>query len=306
MNGFGICYNDIAFLCVIICTERVIFIKKSMNAWTVNRETGFEDMFRQLKDAGFEGIELNIDKEDSSAHSLYMSTDAKRLSELKYLSEQYSLPVVSISTSLYGGKLGSPDKAVRTEAQALLIKQLDCAAAFGADGILVVPGSTSGSGVSLLDAWKYSVEAMTELKGEIDARKIYVGVENVWNEFFTSPFDMCKFIDELGSAYVGAYYDVGNVVAFSTSENWIEVLGGRIKKIHFKDFKRASHLNSGGTWEDITKGSIRWDKVIAALHKAGFDGYLTAEVFKQNETQSFTDYYAEVSKQLGDVLSMLN
>lgn len=289
---------------MIICTERVIVIKKSMNAWTVDSETGFEEMFRQIKEAGFDGIELNVDREDSSAHSLKMSTDSKQLSEIKLISEKYGLPVVSISTSLYGGKLGSPDKTVRAEAQTILLKQLDCAAALGADGILVVPGGVSGGNVSLLEAWKNSFEALSELKSEIEAHGIYVGLENVWNEFFTSPFDMCKFIDELNCKYFCAYYDVGNVVAFSSTENWIEVLGSRIKKIHFKDFKRNGHLNSGGSWQDITKGDVKWNRVIAALRQAGYEGYLTAEVFKQDEEQSFTDYYDEVSKQLDTVLSM--
>lgn len=281
----------------------MIVIKKSINAWTVDRETGFEDMFRQVKEAGFDGIELNVDRENSSEHSLGMSNDSKQLADIKRISEKYGLPVVSISTSLYGGKLGSPDKAVRAEAQALLLKQLDCAAALGADGILVVPGVSSRS-VSLLEAWNNSLEALSELKGEIEKRGIYVGLENVWNEFFTSPFDMCKFIDELNCKYFCAYYDVGNVVAFSSTENWIEVLGSRIKKIHFKDFKRNGGINSGGTWQDITKGDVKWDRVIAALRKAGYEGYLTAEVFKQDEEQSFVDYYREVSKQLDDVLSM--
>lgn len=284
--------------------ERMIHIKKSINAWSVDGKTGFDEMFSLLKKAGFDGVELNVDKEDSSAHSLTMTTSTEQLSEIKRLSEKHSLPVVSISTSLYGGKLGSPDKTIREEAQAILKKQLECADALGADGILVVPGGISDD-VSLLEAWNNSKRALSELKDEIKERGIYVCVENVWNGFFTSPFDMCKFIDELDCDYIRAYYDVGNVVEFSTTEHWIEVLGDKIKKIHFKDFKRnGGRLHSGGTWEDITKGDVMWDKVVSELRRAGYDGYLTAEVFKQDDSQSFADYYSEVSKQLDAVLSV--
>ena len=38
-------------------------MKKSLNAWTVDSKTGFEQMFRELKEAGFDGVELNVDKE---------------------------------------------------------------------------------------------------------------------------------------------------------------------------------------------------------------------------------------------------
>ena len=34
---------------------------KSLNAWTVDASTGFAEMFRQVRAAGFDGIELNVD-----------------------------------------------------------------------------------------------------------------------------------------------------------------------------------------------------------------------------------------------------
>ena len=82
-------------------------MKKSLNAWTVAEETGFEQMFKELKEAGFDGIELNVDKEGHSAHSLTLSTTAEELADIKKLSEKYDLPVISISTSLWGGKMGT-------------------------------------------------------------------------------------------------------------------------------------------------------------------------------------------------------
>lgn len=61
-----------------------------------------------------------------------------------------------------------------------------------------------------------------------------------------SPFDMKAFIDGLGSPYIGAYFDVGNVVVTSAPEHWIEILGSRIFKIHVKDYKREGRIYSGG------------------------------------------------------------
>lgn len=86
-------------------------MKKSINAWSVAHGTGFEDMFAQLKAAGFDGIELNIDGDNSSRHSLTMGATDAELAEIKTLSDRHGLPVVSISTSLYAGgaKLGSAD-----------------------------------------------------------------------------------------------------------------------------------------------------------------------------------------------------
>lgn len=41
-----------------------------------------------------------------------------------------------------------------------------------------------------------------------------------------------RFLDEIGSDYVGMYLDVGNAVYIGYPEQWIEILGHRIKKLH--------------------------------------------------------------------------
>lgn len=68
--------------------------------------------------------------------------------------------------------------------------------------------------------------------------QIHIGVENVWNKFLLSPLEMRAFIDEIGSEWIGSYFDVGNVVYAGYPEQWIRILGKRIKKVHFKDFRR--------------------------------------------------------------------
>ena len=280
-------------------------MKKSINAWSVESSVGFEEMFAQIKAAGFDGIELNLDKEGSPAHSLTFSTSAEELAGIKAFSERYKLPVVSVSCSLYGTSMGSPQAEERAFAASVLLKQLECAKALGAAGILVVPGGMTDS-VTLKTAWENSLKTLAGLKDEINESKLFVGVENVWNQFFTSPFDMVSFIDALDSDFIGAYFDIGNVVAYSEPEHWIEILGERIKLIHVKDYKRKGGMNSGGEWADLLAGSINWAKVIPALKIAGFDGYLTAEVGKNNPEQSYPEFYAMVSAQLDSIIGINN
>ncbi|NLX93845.1 MAG: sugar phosphate isomerase/epimerase [Clostridiales bacterium] len=277
-------------------------MKKSINAWSVKFETPFEAMFTEIKAAGFDGIELNLDN-PGGAHALTFETTPAELAEIKALSEKYALPIGSISTSLYAGTMGSADEADRLLAGRILLRQLELAEALGATGILVVPGGPTDK-VSLKTAWENSISTMKALKKDIEAKKIFVGVENVWNCFFTSPFDMARFVDELDCKYIGAYYDVGNVAEFSDSENWIEILGSRIGKIHVKDFKRNNGAYSGGKWVDLLSGSVNWSKVVPALRAAGFDGYLTAEVGKDNQEQTYPDFYSMVSNQLQTIINI--
>lgn len=72
---------------------------------------------------------------------------------------------------------------------------------------------------------------------EIALNKVEIGLENVWNKFLTSPLEMRDFTDKVGSVYVGSNSDVGNVFFNGYPEHWIKILGSRIKKVQFKDYR---------------------------------------------------------------------
>jgi hexulose-6-phosphate isomerase len=278
-------------------------MKKSINAWTVDAADDFEAAFRAVKEAGFEGIELNVDRDGYSAHSITLEKGTD-LEALAGLSRKYSLPVVSISTSL-GGNTGLADRENRRRAHKVIRRQIECAKALNAGAVLSVPGGVSGD-LSLQEARGNSLECYRELGEEIAASGILVCLEQVWNGFFTSPFDMARFIDELDNPSIGAYFDVGNVLAFSWPEYWIEVLGNRIRRVHVKDFKRSGGLFQGGNWVDLGTGDADWRKVIAALRKAGFDGYLTAETSITESAVpgiTYPAYYKTVSEALGSIIT---
>lgn len=82
-------------------------MKKAIHAWTIPGDVSFEAMFASVSSAGFEGIELNLDKVGSSQHSLTMESGPDVFEHVLALTRQWNLPVCSISTSLYGGTLGS-------------------------------------------------------------------------------------------------------------------------------------------------------------------------------------------------------
>jgi len=282
-------------------------MKKALNAWTVDNSTGFEEMFKQLKEAGFEGIELNLDAVGSLSHSLTFDTTDSELEYIKSLSEQYNLEIVSISTSLLGEYgIGLPNEEMREMSKKVIRTQLRFAKALGAPGILVVPGGIQDQ-KSIAKAYETSMQTLKELGPEIEAAGLYVGVENVWNGFFMSPYDMMVFVDETKNPYVCAYFDVGNVVAFSWPEYWIEILGERAKFIHVKGFRRTGRsyggLNTGGTFVDLLDADIEWGAVTAALRTAGYDGYLTAELASPEKDSDFVDYYKGIASSLDKIIN---
>ena len=273
-------------------------MNKSLNAWTVEGSLPMEAMFEAVARAGFDGIELNVDA-PGAAHALSMETTEEDYAAIRGYEEKYGLPVVSISTSLSGGMSGIPEKW--EDARRLLRKQIEAAKALGAGGILTVPGGM-GHGRTLKTARENSIAFYKTVKDEIEASGIKVGLENVWNGFFLSPYDMTSMLDEIDSPAIGAYFDAGNMLAFSVSEYWAEVLAGRIVCVHVKDYKRYGGINSGGTWEDITHGSANWAEIIPALKKGGFDGYLTGEVGKADPDMSWDDYYKKVAGEIGEII----
>lgn len=276
-------------------------MKSAINAWSCPEKHDFETVFRSLKAAGFQGVELNVDGEDTpSAHSLTVNTTAAQLAEIRRLSEQYELPVVSVSTSQYGpDTLGADDRNGRDRARRVMEAQIRCAEALGADGILVVPGGI-GAQRSILRAWQNNQEALLSMRDLIEGTSVKVGLENVWNNFFLSPMEMARFIDELNIKNLGAYFDVGNVAIFSWPEYWIEVLGRRIVKIHVKDFVKSG--GNAGHFVNLLEGSIRWKQVVEALRRVGFDGCLTAELSAMPETPDYL--YRITNDALNEIIAM--
>ncbi len=285
-------------------------MKKSLNAWSVPDHVTFAEMFRELAAAGFDGVELNLDRPGHQVHSLTMDTTTEELAAIKQEADACGLEISGISTSL-GGRCGSNDPLVRKEQEQILLRQLELARALGADAVLTVPGGmdmtapalpNEAGTTSLREAHDNSLDFYRALKSRIEASGIQVGVENVWNGFFASPFHMAAFIDELDSPYIGAYLDVGNMLEFSAPEPWIEILGSRIKKIHVKDFKRSRGLFSGGAWVNLLEGDADWAGIMAWLREVGYDNCLTAElgVIAQKPT-----YLYEITSKALDIILAL-
>ena len=122
-------------------------------------------------------------------------------------------------------------------------------------------------------AWSRALEALRELAPEAARHRVVIGVENVWNRFLVSPLEMRRFLEEVGSPWVMAYLDVGNILRIGYPQDWVRTLGPRIKRVHVKDFKLASN-----TFVGLLEGDIDWKAVVAAFREVNYRGWWTAEV----------------------------
>ena len=178
--------------------------------------------------------------------------------------------------------LTSNNKETRNYAKDIVKKQLESAALLGADTILVIPGAVGvdfikdSEIVSYEKAYEYSLSALNELKDYAKKLNITIAIENVWNKFLLSPLETRDFIDKIDSPFVGSYLDVGNLIYIGYPEQWIRILGSRIKKVHVKDFNRSVGNLSG--FVELLSGDVNFPEVMKALNDIGYDDYLIGEL----------------------------
>lgn len=254
-------------------------MKKGINIWAFHDQTDLRRCMTLARETGFEGIELAYALEGPiNPHST--PEDMRAIAQL---AEEVGIEISSLATGvLWRFNLISEDDEERERAKAHVRKELELAGALGVDTALVVPGFTgpfqAGQPVvrDYAAAYERALESLRELGSVAEENGVYIGVENVWNKFLDSPFEMRDFIDRVGHPYVQCYLDVGNVLRTGYPEHWIRVLGPRIKKVHFKDYRTDVGTLHG--FVELLTGDVNYPAVMEALREVGYDGWCIAEI----------------------------
>lgn len=222
--------------------------------------------------AGAAGCELNL----GEAGAFSLETSASDLAAIRRAAEEAGVELPSIHCGLHWKyTLTDPDSAVRAKGVAVLSRTLEVGAELGCRVLLVVPGVVRPD-VPYAEAYARAQEGVSALARRAEALGLAIGVENVWNRFLLSPLEMARFIDEIGSPAVGAYFDVGNILLYGYPQHWIATLGSRIRAVHFKDYR--TDVPGGGGFVYLLQGDVPWKSCMAELRRTGYDGYVTAEL----------------------------
>lgn len=249
----------------------------AVNTWTFPQQTTPDRQLTLAAEAGFAGVELVLDADGP----LRFDTPIERCAELAARAADLNLKIVSLATGeFWRTNYAAVEETERERAVDLTLRMLDRAVAFEAGAILVVPAivgraSAPPPRVSYSDALHRSFGALRELRYEAESRGVTIAIENVWNGFLLSPVEAAEFIDRVNSPHVGWYLDVGNLMAFGCPEDWIEALGGRISRVHIKDYDLSRPGVAG--FCPLGEGSVAWPSVIGALRRVGYEGPLTYE-----------------------------
>ncbi len=249
----------------------------AVNVWTFPGARSADEQLVAAATAGFEGAELVVDSEGP----LRPDTPVAELKRLARRAGELKLRLAGLATGLFWEfNYASPEPVDRQRAWDLTLRMLDQAAAAGAGAVLVVPAVVGKSSdvrprVSYSDALHRTVEALCKLRFEAGARAVAIAIENVWNRFLLSPIEAADLIDCINSPYVGWYLDTGNILAHGYPEDWIATLGGRIARVHAKDYDVSRPGPAG--FCPLGEGNVNWPAVIRELRACGYDGPLTYE-----------------------------
>jgi L-ribulose-5-phosphate 3-epimerase len=241
-------------------------IHKAVLISMLPKELPYLDRFRIGVDAGFAGIEMRT------------IADAKEAEDIRDASAKAGLRIHSVmNVDHWNFPLSSADPEVVRKSVAGMETSLRNAKLWGADTVLLVPAVVNAE-TSYRDAWTRSQKVIRErLLPLATELKVVIAVEEVWNKFLLSPIEFARYVDEMASPWVKAYFDVGNVVFYGFPQDWIRTLGPRIAKVHLKDFQLD---RPGGkfAWKNLGEGDIDWVEVRKAFADVGYAGWMTTEI----------------------------
>lgn len=226
-------------------------IRKAVKFQMIRGRMSVLDKFKMLEDLGYDGVEFRH-REKVDRKEVVKARDATGLT--------------------VHGIINSTDPDIKGA--------IDLAKYYGGDSVLLVAGRVNQQN-AYDKVYRQTQKLIRTAIPHAEKTGVKLLVENVWNGFLLSPLEMARYIDELDSDHVGAYFDVGNVVRFGWPAHWIRILGKRIGKLDIKEYSRKKQ-NDEGLWKgfDVKIGDADcdWPEVRKALAEIGFSGWATAEV----------------------------
>lgn len=233
------------------------------------------------KEYGFEGIEINLEPKTE----ITLESSVQDLSKLLTLVKGFDLKVSGVySREQWHHPISSMESEVRVAGRKIISTMIDAAEILECDTVLVIPGvvdnrifATEPEIIPYLDAYKNSTESIHILIDEVLSKTaVHIALENVWGKFLYSPMEFASFVDSFSNEKIGVYFDIGNSLRIGFPEDWISILGHRIRAVHAKDFKRSVDNIHG--FCGILQGDVNWDQVNLKLHEIGYQRWITGEV----------------------------
>jgi len=273
-------------------------MKKSIGDNMIPKDWSFEQGLELIKKSGYDGVELWL----GDVPWFQMSTTDAQVEALRRKVESAGLVVSNVSTGLHWETpLSARDPKTREQALRIVERQIETSQILGTDAILVVAGLVTEE-VPYNEVYLRCLDAMKQLAPTAAKAGVKIGCENCNSEqrFLVSPREFWTFLNEVNHPFVGIHLDVGNIHDTGFAEQWIEMHGPRITRIHLKDVnKHRGRCGDQSVYTNLFLGDNNWPAIRAALAKVGYDGWLVAEMelrYRYAKDQQFYDTAVAVDR----------
>ena len=273
-------------------------MKKSIGDNMIPHGWSFEQGLELIKKAGYDGVELWL----GDVPWFQMNTTDAQVLDLLTKVENAGLVVSNVSTGLHWETpISARDPKMRAKAVAIVERQLETARLLKTNAILVVAGLVTEE-VPYNEVYQRCVEVLQGLGPKAEQAGVKIGCENCNSEqrFLLSPREFQMFLKDVNQPFVGLHLDVGNIHDTGFAEQWIEIHGPNITRIHLKDVKKhRGRCGQESVYTNLFLGNNNWPAIRAALQKVGYDGWLVAEMedrYRFAKDQQFYDTSAAIDR----------
>jgi len=273
-------------------------MKKSIGDNLIPKDWTFEQGLALIKKTGYDGVELWL----GDKPWFQMTTSDSEVRALRRKVEDAGLAVSDVANALdWDENISARDPRVRERALRHVERQIETAQLLGADSTLVVAGLVTAE-VPYNEVYGRTIDSLRALGEKAAQARVKIGCENCCAEqrFLITPREFWQFLNELNSPWVGIHLDVGNIHETGFAEQWIEIHGPRITRVHLKDVLRhRGRCGDQSVYTNIFLGDNNWPAIRAALDKVGYNGWLIAEMesrYRFAPDQQFWDTAAAIDR----------
>jgi D-psicose/D-tagatose/L-ribulose 3-epimerase len=233
--------------------------------WTDQLHDGIMPVLRQLKDIGYDGVEVPMFSYDEELYRTW----GQRLDGL-------GLERTAVTIRTEADNPISPDAAVRRAGIDATKRALDCCRALGAKSLCgpfhSALGLFSGSG-PMPDEWKWGVESMRAVAEHAATVGVTLAVEYL-NRFetylLTCAADTARFIAEVNHPNCRMMYDTFHAnIEEKNVRDAILTAAPYTVHVHISENDRSTP----------GRGAVRWQETFDAFRETRYDGWMVVEAF---------------------------
>jgi len=252
-------------------------MKKSIGDNLFPKTWTLEQGLALIKKSGFDGVELWL----GDKPWFQINTSDADVRALRRKVEDAGLMVSDVANSLdWDENISARDPRIREKALRHVERQIETAQLLGTDSTLVVAGLVTAE-IPYNEVYGRTIESLKALGEKAAKARVKIGCENCCAEqrFLITPREFWQFLNEVNGPWVGIHLDVGNIHETGFAEQWIEIHGPRITRIHLKDVLRhRGRCGDQSVYTNIFLGDNNWPAIRAALDKVRYDSWLIAEM----------------------------